>query len=178
MVYNNVVKYKQHISGLTLLELMITLSIFIITLLLAAPSFAQWHEANRFTHALRHISSLAETAKTVAVTSQSNVSFVVDVTGSQCAGSSRLISCDCSTPSACSIDGKEYAYSASHSGVTLATADNQNRVVTFSKYGAVNFGNNTTITVKSSSHVGKVMISALGRIKHCSTVSLNGVATC
>ncbi|NDW14408.1 hypothetical protein GTQ48_02525 [Alteromonas genovensis] len=178
MVYNNAVKYKQHINGLTLLELMVTLSILIITMLLAAPSFAQWHEANKFKQALRHVSSLAEAAKVVAVASQSNVSFVVDVTGGQCAGTSRLVSCDCTAPNACSIDGKEYAFLATQSGMTLTTANNKNRIVTFSKFGAVNFGNNTTITVKSPSHSGKVVISALGRIKHCSTSSLSGVATC
>lgn len=178
MVSNNGVAYKQHTSGLTLLELMVTLSILIITLLLAAPSFAQWHEANRFRHALRHLSSLAETAKVKAVASQSKVSFVVDITGAQCAGSSLLIPCDCAAPSACSIDGKEYAFSAAQLGMTLTTANNKNRIVTFGKFGTVNFGHNTTINVKGSSYSGKVVISALGRIKHCSTSSLSGIATC
>jgi Tfp pilus assembly protein FimT len=178
MVYNNAVKYRQHISGLTLLELMVAISILIITLLLAVPSFAKWHEGNRFKHALRHVSNLAETAKAVAVTSQSNVSFVVDVSAGQCAGSSRLAECDCATANACHIDGKEYAFLATQSGITLSTANNENRVVTFTHFGAVSFGHNTTITVKSSSHSGDVVISPLGRIKHCSTTSLSGVATC
>ena len=178
MVSNYTLNNKQLIKGVTLLELMVTLSILIITLLLAAPSFAKWHEANKFKHALRHISSLAEAAKVVAVSTQSNVSFVVDVNSGQCAGSSRLTSCDCSVANACSIDGKEYVFSATQSGISLLTANNKNRVVTFSKFGAVNFGNNTTINVNSPSHSGKVVISALGRIKHCSTSNLSGIATC
>ncbi len=157
---------------------MVAISILIITLLLAVPSFAKWHEGNRFKHALRHVSNLAETAKAVAVTSQSNVSFVVDVSAGQCAGSSRLAECDCATANACHIDGKEYAFLAMQSGITLLTANNENRVVTFTHFGAVSFGHNTTITVKSSSHSGEVVISPLGRIKHCSTTSLSGVATC
>jgi Tfp pilus assembly protein FimT len=178
MVYNNTGKYKQYVDGLTLLELMVALSIFIITLLLAAPSFAQWLEANRFKHALRHVSSLAETAKVVAVASQSDVSFVVDVNGGQCAGSSRSTACDCSTVNACSIDGKEYVFSTTQTGITLLTAGNVDRVVTFNKLGAVRFGHNTTITVNSPSHSGKVVISALGRIKHCSLSSMSGIASC
>ena len=178
MVSNNALINKQLIKGVTLLELMVTLSILIITLLLAAPSFAQWHEANKFKHALRHITSLAEAAKLVAVSTQSKVSLVVDVTSGQCAGSSRSTSCDCSEANACSIDGKEYAFSAAQSGITLLTASNKNRVVTFTKFGAVSFGHNTTITVNSPAHSGKMVISALGRIKHCSTSNLSGVATC
>ena len=67
------------------MELMVALAILSIVLTLSLPSFAKWQEANEFKQALRHLTQLAESAKVAAISSQSDISVIVDINSGQCA---------------------------------------------------------------------------------------------
>ncbi|WP_157812693.1 pilus assembly FimT family protein [Alteromonas sp. MB-3u-76] len=164
--------------GMSLMELMVALAILSIVLTLSLPSFAKWQEANEFKQALRHLTQLAESAKVAAISSQSDISVIVDINSGQCAGVSDLSLCDCTVKNACRVNGVEHIFTAESLKTKLTTSDNKNRLITFDKFGAVDFGHNTTVNVHSASYSGKVVISALGRVKQCSYGHLAGVAKC
>jgi prepilin-type N-terminal cleavage/methylation domain-containing protein len=165
-------------SGFTIIELMITLAVFVILMALAVPSFRDLLDKSRLRGATDDIVGLLNLARASAIKLQRNVSVTINASG-WCAGAQSAVdptpgtavasgataACDCtlasSDPAACYLgpttSGK-YAVVAQgdHSGVTISGVDTKIRYtsgLTFnSKFGALDLSNLPTgsiVTVTS-----------------------------
>lgn len=166
------------LSGYSLLELMLTISVIVFLSALAAPSFLSYQEQVRFLHAVDNVAKFAKTARTLALTMQQPMYFIVNIHNDSCVALSEYESCDCNTLNSCTSEHVLQPRAQLSDDIWLSTTQNDSTKVIFNSLGAVHFGSSTTLTVSSPHYSAKVTISSLGRVKACSQQSLRGIARC
>lgn len=166
------------LSGHTLLELMLVVSIIGLLSMLALPSLVTWREESELKHLVSTASTMAKSAKVYAITLQQPIYLVVDVTTSNCITISENDTCSCSKLQTCHVAGQQNVLSLSDFSASLNTTSGKNRIITFNPEGTVDFGGSTSLLVSNASHHAKIVISALGRIKTCAIHHINGLAKC
>ncbi len=166
------------LSGHTLLELMLVVSIIGLLSMLAVPSFVTWREESELKHLVSTASAMAKSAKVYAITLQQPIYLVVDVTTSNCIAISENDECSCSNLQTCHVAGQQNVLSLSDFSASLDTTSGKNSTITFNPEGTVDFGGSTSLLVSNASHRAKIIISALGRIKPCAIHHINGLAKC
>ena len=172
---------RKTISGFTVIEVLVTLSVLGVFLSVGAGSFGGFMEKNRLKAAAEGISSDLHFARSEAVSrgtgNSVNVSFTTDGGTSWCYGLTTAASCDCTitdttNASACVIP---------------VAGTNVLRVMNSSEYGtsvsmtSVTFPANTTgfgatrglapagqAVLTTNSKTATVTLSALGRVRVCS----------
>ncbi|WP_412725910.1 pilus assembly FimT family protein [Alteromonas sp. D210916BOD_24] len=164
--------------GYSLLELMLAISLFTLLTAFAAPSFVTYREQVHFLQAVDNIAQLAKTARTLALTLQQPMYFIVNIHNDSCVALSEYEYCDCNTLNSCASDHVLQPRAQLSDDIWLSTTQNHNTKVIFNSLGAVHFGSSTTLTVSSSQYNAKVTISSLGRVKACSQQILRGIARC
>lgn len=167
-------------KGFTLLEVLIAISLSVLIITFALPSFRSWLDEVRFRNFLVHLGELAKSGRVQALYLNQPIYLVIAGGSSKCAALSKSIPCDCNpvSKSACEIDGVFKGAELSLPNIQLSTTSGPNKIVTFNAIGTLDFGSSTTITLKHEGKHGRITINSLGRVKWCSNSSMSGVATC
>lgn len=185
-------------SGFTLVELMVALTVVIVLLVIATPSFAEYFERSRVRGAAEDALAALVHARQGAVEEDRNVRVTVGgTTGAWCLGavqaqpaSAGLLvesvpdECDCaSTPGACLVGGdRVVATGAGRRGVEVATASLATDFTFDSKAGTLrDLGQPVIDFVSSSRRYGlRIEMNALGHARICNfgTREVQGFSSC
>ncbi len=163
-------------QGFTLIELLLMLAIIAILAGLAAPNMGEYIEQERVRGAFVNIKQELSYARSEAIKRNATI-FISSSPGTNwCVGMSLTANCDCSitnpnTSDACAlpINGTKVLRritSGDYSGVTMNTDH------AFSFDGTRGLASSSgSFDLSSDNYSGKAVISILGRVKACGTVS-------
>jgi prepilin-type N-terminal cleavage/methylation domain-containing protein len=165
-------------SGFTLIELMVTLTVAVVLVMLAAPSFRDLIDKSRLRGATDDLVNLLNTARGNAVKTGHNVNVAINQSSGWCAGAisattpstpgnpvGGVTACNCNSPSTCVVGDTPLtiantSYAAGSAYVTLTSVDTTiastgagNGGITFtSKFGGLDLGalpNSPLVELKS-----------------------------
>lgn len=168
--------------GFTLIEMMVTVAILAILVSIAAPSFNNFFDKYRVKRAAETLSAFLVNAKSEALKRNKNVRTVITGSGTTwCAGMTENSTCDCSTASACQIDGADRVInSTSFKGVQLLEPATTHAFEFKTQRGTVT-GFETVELESANGSKLNVVVSMVGRIRLCSpsgTGNLGGYTVC
>ena len=171
--------------GFTLVELMITVTVLVVLLVVAVPSFERFFERYRLRSAVDDTLDLFAAARQGAVEADRNVNVTFgSSTTAWCAGAIQQAepasagapvplapaACDCATtPSACTVGGQQLTVSDGGRGVTIGAGGAS---VTFdSKNGTLDpLGSQSVDFVSAHGRYGlTVTVTPLGQARACVT---------
>lgn len=161
-------------SGLTLLELMITLAVIAVLLGVVAPSFNDFFDKNRLKQAAEEVYGILARAKAEAVTRDMDLFVNID-SGAWCAGYATAAGCTCSPlpdpddAGACAVPVGNPAVNvlqvvdgANFTDVNLTSGD---MGFTFDRVRGTTGGN--TISFTAGAWSLDIVVSSAGRIRLC-----------
>jgi len=186
---------KSKASGVTLIELMVTVAVLAIVMAIAVPSFGDIIDKSRLRGAVDDAISLISNARVEAVKADRDVRVRFGgATGNWCVGANAAVepaggnpvdpaaACDCTNPSQCQVGGQQLAVlQGAHSGVAVSTV---NVDFTFSsKLGLISpLGSATaTFTSPSTKYDMRMVVDALGHASACvpsGKPTISGVPSC
>ena len=175
-------------GGFTLLELMITVAVFIVLAALAIPGFQTYFEKSRLRGAADDVVSAMALARQGAVKQDRDVAIAIKTSANAwCLGAREAATpavgqqqgaattCDCSgTPANCTVDAQPILVSSStYSGVKLSSASSD--MVLDGRLGIRSDGDvadadksSFDLTSKSGTYVLTVSVTPLGQASVCS----------
>lgn len=167
-------------QGFTLIELLLTLAIIAILAGLAAPNMGEYVEQERVRGALVNLKQELAYARSEAIKRNATIFISSSPGANWCVGMSLAANCDCSitNPNASDacvlpINGTKVLRritSSDYSGVTMDKAQS----FEFDGIRGLPYKNGSfsgTIEMSSVGYDGEVVISRIGRVKACGTVS-------
>ncbi len=177
--------------GFTLIELMVTLTVAVVLVALAAPSVRDLIVKSRLRGATDDIVTLLDTARSRAVKLERDVNVSVR-TDTWCVGANAAVTpatagdpvltaaaCDCATSGACLVGTDNATVAGSnYSNVTLSSSLNTNVLlkgsgstggITFnSRFGSLDFGSlPSNLVVTSGKYSTQISVSPLGQVFVC-----------
>lgn len=169
--------------GFTLIEMMISVAVLIVLVAIVAPSFNHFFDKYRVKRAADTLSSFLINAKSEAIKRNKSVSTVLTGNGATwCAGMTENATCNCTTTSACQIDGQDRVISSTaYKGVKLLgpTTTTAPHVFEFKTQRGTVVGNNSVQLESAAGLKLNVVVSLVGRIKLCSpSGSVSGYPSC
>lgn len=163
-------------KGLSLLELMLTLTLLTLLLTLATPSYQQLLEQRRLRSAAETLASELQFAKLEAIKTNSviKVDFTVSHAKSWCYGISTT-NCNCRQSYSCQLNGIEHVVSSEEfPNIAINQIQPWNGTATFNpNHGTMNAGG---ATLYSEHFKIRVTSSDFGRIKICNPNDLSDKA--
>lgn len=170
------------INGMSLLEVLISVSIMAILATLAIPSYVEWRTSAEFKHVLEQASSLARYGRALALTERTAVTLVLDSSQSGCLGLTSEDDCNCHQANHCQLSNSTKQLSMQRYNATLSTSksakDSSKLTLTFDGTHGLNFGNALSVSITRAPYNGKLIISNLGRIRYCTSTPLTGISPC
>ena len=154
--------------GFTLIEFMLALSILLIIITSSGGSLYSTYQQLKLSQAGQELVLLLKRAKNQAVTTGS-ISQVSVHSGSQwCAVLLKGKTCNCITDKECAEKNATHIVnSARHLGIALSNPAPVRNIV-FQPVTATSLGSATTLTLSYQQRQPRIVISNLGRIRHCS----------
>ncbi len=169
------------VSGLTLLELLITISILLLLVSLGAPAITSIQKNLQLRGAAQNSYFAFQQARSSAIAKNMPITVAIQSGDNWCAAISDNGQCDCRAPNHCTLDGVEYKVDASdYHFVTLPK-------VTFGKQSMAVFDGNRGLAIGHSGSLIfsdgeqqlKLILSNLGRVRICAIdQALGGYKKC
>lgn len=154
--------------GLTLLELLLAITVVLVLIGLAMPSFIEIIQSHRLRQASESFYNDLLLARATAIKQQTTV-FVVFQSGTNwCYGLNNNSSCSCSVTNNCQLNGTTKIITSSNfNGVTLNTSNFSGANTAFEGVrGTVS--NTGTITLSNNGKSVSIIINKMGYIQICS----------
>ncbi|MEW9798751.1 GspH/FimT family pseudopilin [Alteromonas sp. CYL-A6] len=164
--------------GITLTECLLVVALVALLATKGVPAFGVWREKLSLRADLDKAISVLRTARNYALTTQTNAYVTLSPGANWCLAVSDTPTCDCHRGDCAFSSARHVAYGSSHASLVSGrfTAEYP---IQFSGPGSHAFDAAGTLTFTSDSLSGKVIISPLGRIRHCSTDrALAGIPAC
>ncbi|MCU7555730.1 prepilin-type N-terminal cleavage/methylation domain-containing protein [Alteromonas sp. ASW11-19] len=165
--------------GVTLPECLIVVAIIALLSIIAAPSLASWQHQQRVVTRMHAIAQVLRTGAQHAETSGKKVYLSV-IGGSQwCLRLSFSAQCACLADPTCPFDGVPVLLQTdSAADVWVWPATQRSPLVVFAPHSGITPGFATSLKVQHGQYEGKVIYSALGRVRMCLTEPFRGLPAC
>jgi prepilin peptidase dependent protein A/type IV fimbrial biogenesis protein FimT len=170
-----------HFSGLTLLELLITISILVLVVSLGSPAIISIQKNMQLKGAAQSSYFAFQQARVAAITKNIDVSVAIRPGENWCAALSDSGVCDCTVAYKCTMDGVEYMVDSadyrfvSIDKVTFGVDD----VAVFDANRGLAIGHAGSIVFTDGDKQLKLILSNMGRVRICAVDgSLNGYDAC
>lgn len=165
-------------SGFTLVELLVTVSVFAIIAAIAVPSYQNTLDRRRLIGAAEQIQSDFQFARSEAVKINQNVFMafrpVAGNSATWCYGLNAGATCNCTIVNSCQISGVNRVVSSNEfRGVSLAQGFAGGDVSLPPRFTGIN---NSTIMLTSDSGKIDAVVDSLGRIRLCSPTANEKIA--
>ena len=170
-----------NLSGLTLLELLITISIIVLVVSLGSPAINSIQKNIQLKGAAQSSYFAFQQARVSAITKSIDVTVAIRPGKNWCAALSDSGVCDCAIPNECTLDGVEYKVDfgdyrfVSIDKVTFGL-DN---VAVFDANRGLAIGHAGTVVFTDGEKQLKLILSNMGRVRICAVGgSLGGYDAC
>jgi Tfp pilus assembly protein FimT len=170
-----------NLSGLTLLELLITISILMILVLLGSPAINSIQKYMQLKGAAQSSYFAFQQARVSAITKSIDVAVAIRPGKNWCAALSDNGVCDCTTPNECTLDGVEYKVDftdyrfVSIDKVTFGSDD----IAVFDANRGLAIGHAGSVVFSDGEKQLKLILSNMGRVRICAVgKSLGGYEAC
>lgn len=161
-------------AGLSLIELLVTLTIIIILTMTAVPSFLTLYREHQLTSNIQNLHYTLQFARSSAIKSNQTVYVHFKTGNNWCYGANLGTSCDCSAANSCTLSHFQFTNQA----LSLSTSGLASNTLSFeSTRGATNKNSRITFSLSGKSTAVSLNVSALGNMQYCSS-TLDGYATC
>lgn len=165
--------------GVTLPECLIVVTIIALLSTLAAPSLATWHHQQQVVSRMHAVAQLLRSGAQHAATRSQNVYLIARGGRQWCLRLSYSARCSCLAAPTCPFDGAPALIQADPAAdVGLVPASSRSPLVVFAPHAGLTPGFATSITIQHGHYEGKVIYSALGRVRMCLKEPLRGIPAC
>jgi len=171
----------RNLSGLTLLELLITISILVLVVSLGAPAINSIQKNMQLKAATESSYFAFQQARVAAITQSIDVTVAIQSGEKWCAALSDNGLCDCTFSNDCTLNGVEYKVNyadfryVSIDKVTFG-ADN---IAVFDSSRGMAIGHAGSVIFTDGDKQLKLILSNMGRVRICSVArSLGGYESC
>jgi len=165
-----------NLSGITLLELLITISILVLVVTLGSPAINSIQKNMQLKAAAQSSYFAFQQARASAVTKSVDITVALQPGKNWCAALSDSGVCDCSIPNECTINGVEYKVDfadyrfISIDKVTFGADD----VAVFDANRGLAIGHAGSIVFSDGDKQLKLILSNMGRVRICAVDSRIG----
>jgi prepilin peptidase dependent protein A/type IV fimbrial biogenesis protein FimT len=169
------------LSGLTLLELLITISIIVLVVSLGSPAINSIQKHMQLKGAAQSSYFAFQQARISAITKNIDVTVAIRPGKNWCAALSDNGVCDCGAPNECTLDGVEYKVDfADYRFVSIDKVTfGVDNVAVFDANRGLAMGHAGTIVFTDGDKQLKLILSNMGRIRICAEGSrLGGYDAC
>jgi prepilin peptidase dependent protein A/type IV fimbrial biogenesis protein FimT len=162
-----------NLSGLTLLELLITISILVLVVSLGSPAINSIQKNMQLKGAAESSYFAFQQARFAAITQSTDVTVAIHPGENWCAALSDSGVCDCTISNECTINGVEYKVNFSDyrfvsiENVTFG-ADN---IAVFDANRGLAIGHAGSVVFTDGNKQLKLILSNMGRVRICSSDS-------
>jgi Tfp pilus assembly protein FimT len=171
----------RNLSGLTLLELLITISIIVLVVSLGAPAVTSIQKNMQLKAAAQSSYFAFQQARAAAITKSIDVTVAIRPGKNWCAALSDRGVCDCATPNQCSLDGVEYKvdFTDYHFISIDKVTFGKDHVAVFDANRGLAIGHAGTVVFTDGDKQLKLILSNMGRVRICAVdSSLGGYEPC
>ena len=169
------------LSGLTLLELLITVAIIVLLVSFGAPTINSIQKSIQLKAAAEGSYFAFQQARVAAITKNIDVTVAIKSGEKWCAALSDGGVCDCAVALECTLDGVEHKiYSADYRFVSIDKVTfGANSVAVFDANRGLAMGHAGSIIFTDGEKKLKVILSNMGRVRICAVGSdTGGYKTC
>ena len=170
-----------NLSGLTLLELLVTISILVLVVTLGSPAINSIQKNMQLKGAAQSSYFAFQQARSTAISKNTDITVALKPGENWCAALSDSGVCDCAIHNECSIDGVEYKVDfadyrfVSIDNITFG-ADN---VAVFDANRGLAIGHAGSVIFSDGDKQLKLILSNMGRVRICSVdTSIGGYDLC
>lgn len=171
----------RHLYGLTLLELLITVSIIVLVVSLGSPAIDSIQKNMQLKGAAQSSYFVFQQARVSAITKNMNVTVAIRPGESWCVALSDSGLCDCAVQNKCTLDAVEYKVNfvdyrfVSIDKVTFGA----NNIAVFDANRGMAIGHAGTIVFNDGEKQLKLILSNMGRVRICAVDGgFGGFETC
>lgn len=156
-------------SGLSLIELLISVSIVSILMTVGVPAFMELNEERKLRGAAEGAYFFLQQAKSEAITQATDITVDLVQGDSWCLGINDSGSCSCNISSSCTVNGIEMVFNSedypevSMSDLTFGDSDQ----TSFDGVRGIASGNSGSFILSNSDTEAKVLLSNMGRARIC-----------
>ena len=170
-----------HLSGLTLLELLITISIIVLVVSFGVPAITSIQKNMQLKAAAQSSYFAFQQARVAAITKNIDVTVAIRPGKNWCAALSDSGVCDCSITYECTLDGVEYM--VDFTDYRFISIDNvrfgSDSIAVFDANRGLAIGHAGSIVFTDGHNKLKLILSNMGRVRVCAVDrSLSGYESC
>lgn len=170
-----------NLSGLTLLELLITISILVLVVSLGAPAINSIQKNMQLKAAAESSYFAFQQARVAAITQNIDVTVAIQPGENWCAALSDSGLCDCATTNVCTLNGVEYKVdSANYRFVSIDKVTfGVDNIAVFDSDRGMAIGHAGSVVFTDGDKQLKLILSNMGRVRICAVASsLGGYEAC
>jgi prepilin peptidase dependent protein A/type IV fimbrial biogenesis protein FimT len=170
-----------HLSGLTLLELLITISIIVLVVSLGSPAINSIQKNIQLKAAAQSSYFAFQQARVAAITKKIDVTVAIRPGKNWCAALSDNGLCDCANPNECTLDKVEYRVDfADYRFVSIDKVTfGVDNIAVFDANRGLAVGHAGSIIFTDGEKQLKLILSNMGRVRICAVnSSLGGYEAC
>jgi prepilin peptidase dependent protein A/type IV fimbrial biogenesis protein FimT len=170
-----------HLSGLTLLELLITISIIVLVVSLGSPAITSIQKNIQLKAAAQSSYFAFQQARVAAITKNIDVTVAIRPGKNWCAALSDSGLCDCANPNECTLDKVEYRVDfADYRFVSIDKVKfGVDSIAVFDANRGLAIGHAGSIIFTDGNKQLKLILSNMGRVRICAVKSsLGGYEVC
>jgi prepilin peptidase dependent protein A/type IV fimbrial biogenesis protein FimT len=170
-----------HLSGLTLLELLITLSIIVLVVSLGSPAINTIQKSMQLKGAAQSSYFAFQQARVAAITKNIDVTVAIRPGKNWCAALSDSGVCDCTITDECTLDGVEYRVDfADYHFVSIDKVTfGSDSIAVFDANRGLAIGHAGSIVFTDGDNHLKLIVSNMGRVRICAVdKKLTGYDAC
>ena len=166
----------QNLSGLTLLELLVTVSILVLVVSLGSPAINSIQKNMQLKGAVQSSYFAFQQARVAAITKNIDVTVAIRSGENWCAALSGSGVCDCSIPNECTLDGVEYMVNfADYRFVSIDKVTfGKDSIAVFDSNRGLAIGHAGSIIFSDGDKQLKLILSNMGRVRICAVGSRFG----
>lgn len=155
--------------GLTLLELLVTLSILTLVLTLGVPSLLSAQRNMQLKGALEVSYFAFQQARSMAISKQQDIRLVLDASSNWCLALTAAEQCNCQLFQDCVIDGVEYAVRGTdfHLIALSEVKFGKQQQAVFDGVRGLAVGNAGSTIFSDGVNRAKLILSNMGRVRIC-----------
>lgn len=156
-------------KGLSLFELLITLSIVSILVVAGVPAYLELNEERKVKGAIEASYFFVQQSRSVAVTKGTDVTVDFVAGSNWCIGISDSGSCSCSTANSCTVDSIEQVLDATdYSGVAMEQLSfGASDEAVFDGTRGISSGSSGSFVLSNNTIDAKLILSNMGRARIC-----------
>lgn len=158
-----------NLSGLTLLELLVTISILVLVVSLGSPAINSIQKNMQLKGAAQSSYFAFQQARATAVTKSVDITVALKSGENWCAALSDNGECDCAIPNECTIDGVEYK--VDFADYRFVSIDNvtfgANSIAVFDANRGLAIGHAGSVVFTDGDKKLKLILSNMGRVRIC-----------